>query len=93
MSAPLANSYHVLRVLQALEALADAPCSTTQLAQALRIHGRTARRILKRLAYDGYARSGGGPRPKYVLTPQFAALATRALTNHTQHAPADPRHA
>jgi DNA-binding IclR family transcriptional regulator len=73
------EAYHVSRTLGALELLADGPRSTTEVADALNIHVRTARRTLARLSHDGYAARSDGPRPVYSLTPQFTALANRAL--------------
>jgi DNA-binding IclR family transcriptional regulator len=85
------EAYHVSRTLGALEQLADGPRSTTQVADALNIHVRTARRTLARLTHDGYAARTNGPRPVYSLTPQFTALADRALRQHARAQTATPQ--
>ena len=48
--------YGVQRTLQTLELLAHGPITAVELADKLMIHRRTARRILQRLAIDGFAR-------------------------------------
>jgi DNA-binding IclR family transcriptional regulator len=80
------EGYHVSRTLGALDLLADAPRTVTQVAEALAVHSRTARRLLNRLVYDGYARCIPGRRPTYELTPRFAALAARALDQRVSRA-------
>ena len=57
------EAYFVTRTVRALELLAEAPRSTTQLADALLIHPRTARRMLARLVDTGtFAVSQAGVR-------------------------------
>jgi DNA-binding IclR family transcriptional regulator len=73
------HDYFVRRTLGVLELLADAPRSTTEVADALAIHQRTARRMLNRLVHDGYATRRAGNRPVYTLAPRFSELARRAL--------------
>ena len=74
--------FHVTRTLAALDHLADAPRTATQIADALAIHPRTARRLLNRLVHDGWADLTPGARPRYALAPRFSSLAVRALTQH-----------
>lgn len=76
------EGYFVTRTLGALELLADAPRSSTQIAAALGIHVRTARRMLGRLADEGYVHRSSGPWPVYALTPRFSGLAGRAIRQH-----------
>jgi DNA-binding IclR family transcriptional regulator len=74
----LYETYYVPRIMETLELLARGPRRPGELAEHLAVHQRTARRILARLADEGYVF-----RPKvmspYSLTPQFADLAARAL--------------
>jgi DNA-binding IclR family transcriptional regulator len=74
----LKEIYYVPRVMQTLELLAHGPRWPGEVAEHLAVHQRTARRILARLADEGYI-----SRPKvmspYSLTPRFSALATQAL--------------
>lgn len=83
------EGYNIARTLATLEVLAGGPCSTPQVADALSIHVRTARRMLSRLVYDGYAEFSGQPRPKYSLSPRFAALARRALQEQARRQDAE----
>jgi hypothetical protein len=47
--------YTVMRAVQTLDLLARGPITARELAEALNVHARTARRILQRLEVDGYA--------------------------------------
>jgi DNA-binding IclR family transcriptional regulator len=69
------ESWHVTRTLRALEALAMGPHSAVEVADALGIHPRTARRLLNRLVSEGYLTRGPEPRRKYVATLRVVALA------------------
>jgi DNA-binding IclR family transcriptional regulator len=73
------EAYFVMRTVAALELLADAPRSTSEIADALLIHPRTARRMLARLVDTGYVRCQPGRRPLYSVTERFEALANGAL--------------
>jgi DNA-binding IclR family transcriptional regulator len=86
------GAYHVSRILGTLELLARAPRSSTQIADALQIHVRTARRFLARLVLDGYVHKSAGPRPIYSLTPRFSALAIRALHQQASAAESTGEH-
>jgi DNA-binding IclR family transcriptional regulator len=65
--------------LEALEHLASQPLSAPQLAAALRVHPRTARRLLHRLRADGYVARTEDRRRLYAPTLRVVALATRVL--------------
>jgi DNA-binding IclR family transcriptional regulator len=67
--------------------LAFAPRSAPQVAAALQVHPRTARRLLNRLVYDGWLRRTEGARPMYAPTMRVVALAAQltersALVRH-----------
>jgi DNA-binding IclR family transcriptional regulator len=68
------EAFFVGRTLQALEILAFGPRSAPQVAAALQVHPRTARRLLNRLATDGWLRRTDGPRPSYAPTLRIVAL-------------------
>lgn len=71
MAAPL-ELWHVSRTLRAMEALAVQPRSAPELAAALGVHVRTARRLLRRLDYDGYVEPTGDRRRRYRPTMRIA---------------------
>ena len=75
----LAEAYFVTRTMRALELLAFGPVSVRQLAAALQIHERTARRMLGRLVDEEYVTRLDEPRRRYVLTLRVAALASQAV--------------
>jgi DNA-binding IclR family transcriptional regulator len=78
-----------MRTLQALERLAFQPLSVSELAAAMQIHPRTARRLMRRLEVDGYITTPESRyRRRYHLTHRLAALGRQALA-HTDW----PRHA
>lgn len=68
-----------MRTVQALERLAFSPLSAPELATALQIHPRTARRLLQRLELEDYVSSPTGPRRRYHLTRRLAALGRQAI--------------
>src|SRR3954463_7464918 len=68
-----------IRPVQALEVLALQPLSAPQLATALGVHPRTARRLLHRLQADGYVARTGDRHPRYAPTLRVVALAARVL--------------
>lgn len=72
------GAYAVMHALAALEALALGALSVPELADRLGVHVRTARRLVRRLAADGYAVRVGS-RPRYELTFAVAVLGYRAL--------------
>jgi DNA-binding IclR family transcriptional regulator len=63
--------------MQALEVLSFEPSSAPQIAEALQVHPRTARRLLNRLVADGWLQRVDGPRPLYVPTMRIVALAAQ----------------
>ena len=72
------ESWHVARTLRALELLSERPFSETDLAHELKVHPRTARRLLARLVTEGYvaqARLGTG----YTATLKVVTLAGRVI--------------
>jgi IclR family transcriptional regulator, KDG regulon repressor len=75
------ESWHVARTLRALEALALGPHSALDIADALLIHPRTARRLLDRLVDEGFATRTEEPPRKYVSTLRLVALAGQVVQN------------
>jgi DNA-binding IclR family transcriptional regulator len=65
-----------VRTLRALEMLAFAPASAPQVADALGIHPRTARRLLSQLRRDGWLYYN--PRPPQVYAPTLRLVALAA---------------
>ena len=68
-----------MRTVRALERLAFSPLSAPELAIALEIHPRTARRLLQRLELEDYATLTSDPRRPYHLTRRLAALGRQAI--------------
>jgi DNA-binding MarR family transcriptional regulator len=85
------EAYNVSRTLQVLEMLAERPRSVNRIAEAIGVHPRTARRILKRLAHDGYATREDHVHGRYLLGPRFRELALNAVRHSHDHQPA-PRY-
>ena len=82
-----ADAFAVGRTLQAIELLSFQPASAPQLAGALRIHPRTARRLLNRLVADGWLTRTSGRTRTYAPTMRIVALAAKLaegapLTRH-----------
>jgi DNA-binding IclR family transcriptional regulator len=75
------ESWQVTRTLRALEALALGPHSALDLADALLIHPRTARRMLDRFVHEGFATRTRDPPRKYVATLRLVALAGQVVQN------------
>jgi DNA-binding IclR family transcriptional regulator len=67
----------VSRTMQAMEVLAFQPLSAAQLAGALQVHPRTARRLLARLVEDGWVSRSEGTRRTYSPTMRLVALAAQ----------------
>ncbi|MGA8355429.1 MAG: IclR family transcriptional regulator [Solirubrobacteraceae bacterium] len=67
--------YHVTRTMHTLELLAERPLTQAELADALQIHRRTARRLLAPLVTAGYATRIGERRPRYAATLKLVGLA------------------
>jgi DNA-binding IclR family transcriptional regulator len=76
---PLPESLFVARTLQALELLALHPLSAPQVAEALHVHPRTARRLLSRLAEEGWLTCSDDTRRVYAPTLRVVALAGHVL--------------
>jgi len=77
MSAP--EAWHVTRTLRAMELLAVRPRSAPELAEALGVHVRTARRVLKRLDSEGYVALTDDRRRRYRPTMRVVALAGQVV--------------
>ena len=79
----IAYGYAVLRTMRAVEALAEGPQRVSHVADKIGVHPKTARRILRRLAADGYV----------VETPESPARfrADTALRDLGKRLAADPR--
>jgi DNA-binding IclR family transcriptional regulator len=77
MSAP--EAWHVTRTLRAMELLAVRPRSAPELADALGVHVRTARRVLKRLDSEGYVSVSDDRRRRYRPTMRVVALAGQVV--------------
>jgi DNA-binding IclR family transcriptional regulator len=77
MSAP--EAWHVTRTLRAMELLAVQPRSAPELADALGVHVRTARRVLKRLDSEGYVTVTDDHRRRYRPTMRVVALAGQVV--------------
>lgn len=75
----LPEALFAARTLQALELLALQPLSAPQVAEALAVDPRTARRLLNRLAADGWLVRGDDPRRVYAPTLRIASLAGHVL--------------
>jgi DNA-binding IclR family transcriptional regulator len=64
-----------VRTLRALEVLAFTPATAPQLADALGIHPKVARRLLSQLQRDGWLSCADGTQRLYAPTLRFVALA------------------
>jgi DNA-binding IclR family transcriptional regulator len=78
---PAHEAWHVTRTMRALEVLAMGPSSAVEVADALQIHPRTARRLLNRLVHEGYVTRGPEPRRRYVASLRIVALAGQVAEN------------
>lgn len=72
---PAPEAWPVARTMRALEVLAFQPLSAPQVAEALAIHPRTARRLLNRLRDEGYLSRSDDARRLYAPTMRLVALA------------------
>jgi DNA-binding IclR family transcriptional regulator len=72
------ESWHVIRTLRAMELLAVRPRSAPKLADELGVHTRTARRLLKRLADQGYVVRDDEEKT-YAPTMKIVALAGQVV--------------
>lgn len=71
------EGYFASRAMQALEVLAFGPATASQVADEIRVHQRTARRLLNRMVLDGWLTRRDGPRPTYTPTLRVVALAAQ----------------
>jgi DNA-binding IclR family transcriptional regulator len=69
------EAWYAARAMQALEVLAFQPLSAPQLAAALQVHPRTARRLLNRLRDEGWLTRSEDTRRLYSPTMRIVALA------------------
>jgi DNA-binding IclR family transcriptional regulator len=72
-----AEAYFVSRTMQAMEALTFQSASAPEIAGALQVHPRTARRLLNRLVADGWLTRSEGRRRTYTPTLRIVALAAQ----------------
>jgi DNA-binding IclR family transcriptional regulator len=68
------EAWYAARAMQALEVLAFQPMSAPQVAAALQVHPRTARRLLNRLRDEGYLSRSEDARRLYAPTMRIVAL-------------------
>jgi IclR family KDG regulon transcriptional repressor len=73
------DSFFVIRTMQALEVIAFRPSSAPQVAEALRVDARTARRLLNRLTAEGWLVRSEGRVRTYTLSLRLVALASHFL--------------
>jgi DNA-binding IclR family transcriptional regulator len=72
-----AEAFFVSRTMQAIEVLAFQPCSAPQVAGALQVHPRTARRLLNKLVAEGWLTRSDERRRMYAPTMRIVALAAQ----------------
>jgi DNA-binding IclR family transcriptional regulator len=77
MSGTAPEGFFVTRTLRAIEVLAFQPASAPQVAGALQVHPRTARRLLNRLVADGWLTRSDERRRVYAPTLRIVALAAQ----------------
>jgi DNA-binding IclR family transcriptional regulator len=77
------RAYAAMNTVRALERLAFAALSAPELADLLGVSVRTARRLLQRLALEGFVTQERGHRRRYRATLRLAALGRQLL----DHAP------
>lgn len=75
----LPEAWYAARAMQALEILTFQPLSAPQVAAALQVHPRTARRLLNRLREEGYLSRSDEGRRVYTPTVRIVALAGQVL--------------
>ena len=73
------DSFFVIRTMQALEVIAFQPSSAPQVAEALRVDARTARRLLNRLTAEGWLVRTEGRVKTYTLSLRLVALSSHFL--------------
>jgi DNA-binding IclR family transcriptional regulator len=75
------DSFFVVRTMQALEVLAFQPATAPQVAEVLRVDARTARRLLNRLADEGWLIRSEGRVRTYTLSLRLVALVSHFLAH------------
>jgi IclR family acetate operon transcriptional repressor len=73
------EAFFVMRTMQALEVLSFQPASAPQVATALNVDARTARRLLNRLVSEGWLTRSEGRRRMYSPSLRIAALAAHVV--------------
>lgn len=68
------GSQHIVRTLRVLEFLSQRPWRETELAEVLRVHFRTVRRLLERLVVEGYV-AQTSTKGEYTATLRMVTLA------------------
>jgi DNA-binding IclR family transcriptional regulator len=81
------RAYAAMNTVRALERLAFVALSAPELAACLQVSVRTARRLLQRLALEGFVIQERGHRRRYHATLRLAALG-RQMLEHTHLAQA-----
>lgn len=76
---PAPEAWPVARTMRTLELLAFQPLSAPQVAEALGVHPRTARRLLNRLRDDGYLTRSDDSHRLYAPTIRIVALAGQVV--------------
>jgi hypothetical protein len=85
------RSYAAMNTVRALERLAFMAMSTSELADSLQVSVRTARRLLQRLALEGFVTQERGHRRRYHATLRLAALGRQTLDHAPLARAATPR--
>lgn len=85
------RAYAAMNTVRALERLAFMALSAPELAVSLQVSVRTARRLLQRLALEGFVTQERGHRRRYRATLRLAALA-RQMLDHSPLAQAAAPH-
>jgi DNA-binding IclR family transcriptional regulator len=73
------RAYGAMNTVRALELIACGPLSAPQLAASLQVGVASARRLLKRLALEGFVTQERGHRRRYHATLRLAALGRHML--------------
>jgi DNA-binding IclR family transcriptional regulator len=81
------RAYAAMNTVRALERLAFADMSAPELADSLQVSVRTARRLLQRLALEGFVAQERGHRRRYHATLRLASLG-RQMVEHARLAQA-----
>ena len=85
------RAYATMNTVRALERLAFGALSAPELAGSLQVSVRTARRLLQRLALEGFVTQERGHRRRYHATLRLAALGRQMLDSAPLAKAAAPR--